>query len=295
MTPGILILKTTSGSHAKELVDHIFGVDSFVVGHELLTIYGDDEETWWHPLAFTLTEQAFFRRFLGGGVSQPEQRKPEMVTTMEKAKQIVHGAAAAVGLVDSAQEIARAKEREANRKLFAQLPERTVAMQTASRELEATNQKIASGELHVGSARPREQDFAHAARLFRACQAARTALFDGAPRELRIRYFRKKRELVSVSSRIHLLTRQQIPDAECELAMFEEKKAAAIKTQAKFSDHHDWQTRHQAADEVRQRTGEVSSLKTNLETARIELGTLNEKLLALQADVAQIDADILAS
>ena len=97
MTPGILILKTTSGSHAKELVDDIFAVDSFAVGEELLTIYGNDEDSWYTPLAFTLTEQAFLRRFFGSGISQPSAKENRMVTTMERAKQIIHGAAAAVG------------------------------------------------------------------------------------------------------------------------------------------------------------------------------------------------------
>ena len=106
MTPGILILKVESGAHARELIDDIFGVDSFAVGEELLTIYGDDEETWFTPLAFTLTEQAFLRRFFGGGISQSE-RKTKMVGAMDRAKQIVHSGLAAVGLVDSAAEIAR--------------------------------------------------------------------------------------------------------------------------------------------------------------------------------------------
>ena len=293
MTPGILILKVESGAHARELIDDIFGVDSFAVGEELLTIYGDDQETWFTPLAFTLTEQAFLRRFFGGGVSQSE-RKTKMVGAMDRAKQIVHSSLAAVGLVDSAAEIARAKAREAQRQLFLQLDAATEAMKEASRELEIMNVKIASGELHVGAARIHERKFSEAGVKVCACKAARTALRNSAPDELRIKYFRKKRELVSTSTRINLLTRQQIPDAERELVKLQEAATSAAKTESAFR-HKDHYTRAQLEGEVRRADRAAGGVEVDLEGLRMELTAATERLSVLEIELKEIDAALLAA
>lgn len=299
MPAGILIIRTDSGDHARELVDELFGVASIAVGEELLTCYGTDPETWWHPLAWTIEEQAFFRRFFGGGVSQSEPRKTEMVTTMERAKQIFHATAAAVGLVDSAEEIsaediARAA-REKNRLLFAQLPEATEAMRAAARNLEAVNQKITSGEMHIGADRQPGYIYRDAASRFRVCQQARTALIDSAPVEVRTRRQRKKRELVSTSTRINLLTRQQIPSLEMEITAAKATSAAADRTAKLHSHNNDLHTRKDAARQAELCRNFVVDKEIELETLQLELASLEEKADTLQAEVTEIDRQILES
>lgn len=293
MTPGILILKVKSGSHARELIDDIFGVDSFVVGDKLLTIYGDDAESWFEPLAFTLTEQEFFRRFLGGGISQPIEGTNKMSAVMDNAKKIVHGAAAAIGLVDIKAEVNNAAFREGQRQLLASKEQLLEDVRRTARELETVNAKIESGELWKGAERTADRAYRQALAKSTLVNSARQKLFNSSPAELQRAYFFHKREFVSLVTRINLLTRQQIPDAERALATAKERAASADKTAAKCDRGRDMSTRANAAEyaAVEQRTMALREYELNM--LRDELATAEQKLAGIQAQLAEAEAAVI--
>ncbi|MFN0017716.1 MAG: hypothetical protein ACKVP0_05605 [Pirellulaceae bacterium] len=295
MPRGILILKVENGSHAREVIDRIFGCDSFAVGHELLTIYGDDENHWFEPLGFTLTEQAFFRRFFSGGVSQPEQqRTTEMSAVMDHVKKAGRYVAENLGLVDSPAEIARAKEREAKRMLLTTEDSLVDAMKAESREVEAVKAKVTTGELHPGAILIPTHRYNDAANKVQQCKRARTALFNTADAGLRARYFRKKKEAVSASTRINLLERQQLPDSSRELAKLQEVAQTAAANVATYQNR-DANSRAQLENEVRKANRDVVNIEGDIEGYNLELASLKEKHVTLQAELKEIKAAMLAS
>lgn len=292
MPAGILIIRTESGSHARELIDGIFGVDSFVLGDKLLTIYGDDPDNWFEPLAYTMTEVDFLRRFLGGGDSQHE-RETMGTTMMEGAKKLIHSAGVALRLVDSDEEIALAKKREAAREQFSKLDERATAMKAAAHALDDAKQKIALGEMFDGAERPLEKVYLETVIFFRASQQARTVLFDSAPDALRTKYFRKKRELVSVQTRINLLNRQQIPD--CERAIANMKAGAEAAASFLETTVVSETGKRQLAKEARDTARDIQDAQSELDFFQQELATLSaDKLPALQSELNQINSELLA-